>query len=236
MRCAGRCRSIRWPRWSVSWSCWWTNPAAPHAEIYQLIVTGLDWVSNQHRGHGPVPDRYDGCLGLAEPRAADVAWALLEAMTNPHGPGVRACRPDQVRFAMRAAHLIPALLPLLHALDIKVLVEPWAEAAISSLRSQVCPYGNNQMNADAPHRCQSCRALQPKLRLCVKCKRTRYCDAECAAADWEAHRQACHVLALKAQKGKPEPVTRIPACYRYKAAEPGDTSQDDGSYRGVYSW
>jgi hypothetical protein len=221
-------------QWTLSWSCMWTNPAAPHAELYELLVTGLDWVSNARRGMVDTPVRYSAHLGPAEPSAPDLAWALLEAIMQPCTPGAAVCKPDQVRFTARTAHLLNGLLPLLRALDVKLLVEPLAEAAISCLRSRVSPFGENQTNEDAPQRCQSCRALKAKLSLCGQCKRTRYCDAQCAAADWEAHRQACRVLALKAEKGKKEIVKCIPSSFHFARAEAGDTSQEDGSYRGVW--
>ena len=50
-------------------------------------------------------------------------------------------------------------------------------------------------------------------------KRTRYCDPKCAAAGWEAHRQACTVLALKAQKGQPEPPKHLSCSFGYIVAE-----------------
>ena len=221
-------------QWTLSWSCMWTNPAAPHSELYELVISGHDWVTNARRGTMETPVRYSAYVGPAEPAAPDLAWALLEAMMQPSSCGGAVCRPDQVRFTARTAHLLNDLLPLLRALDVKLLLEPHAEAAISCLRSHVSPFGENQFNDDAPHRCQSCRALKAKMKLWSKCRRIRYCDPQCAAAGWEAHRQACDVLALKAQKGQPEPLRSTACSFGYIVAEAGDTSQEDGSYRGVW--
>jgi hypothetical protein len=186
-------------QWTLSWSCMWTNPAAPHAELYELLVTGFDWVSNARRGTMETPIRYSVYVGPAEPAAPDLAWALVDAMMQPSGRGTAVCRPDQVRFTARTAHLLNDLLPLLRALDVKLLVEPQAEAAVSCLRSHVSPFGENQTNDDAPHRCQSCRALKAKMSLCGQwCIPVRISRHACACADQRdihsAIRQQAHAL------------------------------------------
>jgi hypothetical protein len=129
-------------------------------------------------------------------------------------------------------------LPLLQRLGIAVIVECWAEAAISALRANVSPYGDNQNNDDSPGRCKSCFIIKPKkaLFLCSACGKTRYCGTECSARDWEAHRPCCEVLGEKKKKykGVPEPVIVHPCTTKITAPPAGCTSGVDGTSRG--SW
>jgi hypothetical protein len=157
------------------------------------------------------------------------------------------------------AHLIDPLHPLLERLGIAIRVEPWGDSAVSSLRNGVSPWGDNQLNDDAPGRCKCCFTIRSKaaLRLCGGCKKARYwcvltpgvsrhhvltslpgvcalsrSSPECAKENWEAHKQLCRVLAAKEQKRVKEPIRMRPFSLVISGAAPACTSYEDGACRG----
>jgi len=209
-----------------------------------LSIMGADHAqAAQARAAGEQPDRFTALVGPDEPTAGDAAWALLSAIVRPdRGSAGAPSLPDRVRFAARCAHLLDSLSPLLRVLAIAPLVEPWSEAAVCALRANVSPYGQNQFNDDAPQRCHACRAIADgndlrgaRIRRCSVCRVTRYCSDECSAADWEAHKSLCNVMAEKVQQGAREPVRRRPMTFVIsRGGGQGDTSAADGSFRGVW--
>jgi len=198
--------------WTVSWNSFALSPTPPRPGVWDVSIVGHDWQSNRMRRALQVPQRVD-LMVSKEPTAADLAWALLIACTKPGSPlaspadrsrlQLQPCVPCRLRLAARTAHLLDALSPLLDRLGIAVVVEPWAEAAISALRSKVSPYGDNQLNSDTPGRCKSCWRIAPKkeLLICTACCKIRYCNAACSGRDWEGHRPCCSVLSEKKYKG-----------------------------------
>jgi hypothetical protein len=234
--------------WEVSWSCVWTNAQLPHGNIYLLTVRGDDWRQAAARAHddaAALPVRASLLVGPGEPTAGDVAFAILQACTLPAPSSCgSACLPDAVRFAARTAHLLDALFQLLRSLDVAAAAEPWAEAALSALRCGASPYGWDQLNEDAALRCHACRAVQDaedlrgtRVKACADCRVVRYCCADCASADWEAHRVLCTVLC--ANEGKAGALLtalkrRPAAAFAVVRGENGDLGIKDVSFRGVW--
>jgi hypothetical protein len=151
---------------------------------HRVLSSGHDWESNIQRTLYAKPQRIDALVGPAEPTAGDFACALLRAITEPQlnrvEPGAPPRKlpaiPCYARFSARMAHLIDPLHPLLERLGIAIRVEPWGDSAVSSLRNGVSPWGDNQLNDDAPGRCKCCFTIRSKaaLRLCSGCKKARY--------------------------------------------------------------
>ena len=130
------------------------------------------------------------------PRAVDLAWMLVCALTHQHTHTVR--RPSTIHVGARCRHLLPALAPLLARLGIVPRLETWQEGAAKALRNNTNPWG---FNGEGSARCQACGA-QVKLRKCSSCVSAPYCGADCAARDWPEHRAAC--IFIKETKRKME--------------------------------
>jgi hypothetical protein len=215
--------------WHTSWTCVGGEEASASGggigrgtseSDHQPLFAFLFSVHGDFEEHPPrppplppaAPPRYAQALGR-EPAAADVAWGILAAITPPSSQGgargvhtpsfypFPVFRPGSLVFAARMASVVDALAPLLEALGIEAVVEPWADAAEAALTYGTCPWG---YNAPGSARCVRCRARPGsvradggvvKLRRCGGCERARYCGPECAKADWGAgHKEMCAVL------------------------------------------
>jgi hypothetical protein len=76
-------------------------------------------------------------------------------------------------------------------------VELWKEFAPYVTRAALSPlfavsYLETVGRDPDAHKCSVCRGRgKPKIKACAKCKKVRYCSAECQKKDWKAHKPKC---------------------------------------------